>query len=139
MAVAEVRLAVLAMEGMRLESQLVDASARLFRASGRQAACEAACAVAASRWEAAERAARYDEGVGPEGQTVAALEAGRAERLAAMTGLRPELDAAQQAVVSAAAEVALAEAEELSARQALERHRRVVGRRQAAGRSGESG
>jgi hypothetical protein len=56
-----------------------------------------------------------------------------------MTGLRPELDAAQQAVVAAAAEVALAEAEELSARQALERHRRVVGRRQAAGRSGESG
>ena len=133
------RLALLAMEGMRLESQLVDASTRLLRASGRQAACEAAYAIAASRWEAAERAARYDEGVGPEGLTVAALEAGRAERLAAVQRLRPELDAAQRAVVSAAAEVALAEAAELSARQALERHRRVVGRRDAAGSSGESG
>ena len=122
-----------------LTHSCLHASTRLLRASGRQAACEAAYAVAVSRWEAAERAARYDEGVGPEGLTVAALEAGRAERLAAATRLRPELDAAQRAVVSAAAEVALAAAAELSARQALERHRRVVGRREAADSSGESG
>lgn len=127
------------MEGMRLESQLVDASTRLLQASGRLAACEAAHAFAASRWEAAERAARYDEGVGPAGLTVAALEAGRSERQAAVTRLRPELDAAQRAVVSAAAEVASAASEELSARQALERHRRVVARREVAGSSGESG
>ena len=132
------RRALLSLEGMRLESQLVDASARLSRAGALQAACEAAFIEAESRWDAAARAARFDEGVGPEALTVSSLELGRAERLAAVRALLPKMEEARRAERAAVLEVALAEAEEMLARQALDRHQRVVGRRDSAGGSGES-
>lgn len=132
------RRALLSLEGMRLESQLVDASARLSRGGAGLAACEAAFAAAESRWDAAARAARFDEGEGPEALTVSSLELGRAERLAAVRALLPKMEEARLALGAATVEVASAEAEEMLARQALERHQRVVGRRETAGGSGES-
>jgi len=133
-----VRRALLSLERLRLESQLVDASARLSRAVTRLAACEAAFAEAESRWDAAARAARFDEGVGSEALTVSSLELGRAERLAAVRALLPKMEEARRAERAAVLEVALAESEEVLARQALDRHQRVVGRRESAGGSGES-
>ena len=138
-AAAAMRRALLSLEGLRLESELVDASSRLSRAGAMLAACEAAFAFAESGWEAAARAARFDEGVGPEALTVSALELGRAERLAAERALKPKMEEARRAQRAAAVEFASAEAEELLARQALERHQRVVGRRESTGGSGESG
>jgi hypothetical protein len=49
------------------------------------------------------------------------------------------MEEARRAVRAAAAEVVSAESEELLARQALERHQRVVGRKESAGGSGELG
>lgn len=138
-AAAEMRRALLSLEGLRLASELADASSRLSRAGAMLAACEAAFVVAESGWESAARAARFDEGVGPEALTVSALELGRAERLAAERALKPKMEEASRAQRAAAVEFASAEAEELLARQALERHQRVVGRRESAGGSGESG
>ncbi len=132
------RRALLSLERLRLESELVDASARLSRAVTRLAACEAAFAEAESRSDAAARAARFDEGVGPEPLTVSSLELGRAERLAAVRALLPKMEEARRALRAATVEAASADAEELLARQALDRHQRVVGRRESAGGSGES-
>ena len=133
------RHALLSLERLRLESELVDASTRLSRAGAMLAACEAASAAAESGWEAAARAARFDEGVGPEALTVSSLELGRAERLAAVSAQKAKMEEARRAVRAAAAEVVSAESEELLARQALERHQRVVGRKESAGGLGELG
>lgn len=138
-AAAEVRRSLLTMELMRLESLLAEASARLMRAVALHEARASACAVTESAWEAAGRAARFDEGVGPAPVTVSQLESGRASRSAAVAELMRKLEEARGALASAASEVGRAEAEEVSARQALERHLRVVGRWEASGGSGETG
>jgi hypothetical protein len=120
---------VLALELLRLESLVAEASVRSLRAVALHEACASAYSAAEAAWEAAVRAARFDEGVGPEAVTVSQLESGRASRSAAVVELLQKLEEARRALASAGSAVALAEAAESSACKALEQHRRLAGRR----------